>query len=115
MPVWMELVLPVVGATMVSLLLRRRTEGLWQVLEVLAQGRAAAVLERERRATATQLIKNLPEGGRWDEVDDTGRRRTIDVVVRPSTAALGPSTHERGPAPRAVTGISETPTAGETR
>jgi hypothetical protein len=99
-PGWLEVVLPV-GAVLVPVLLGRRTEGLWRVLEVLAHGRAAAVLERERRRTAEQLLRTLPEGGRWDERDEGGRRRTVDgprravdVAVPPSAVAPGvPSAH----------------------
>lgn len=115
MPVWMDMGLPLAGATVVSLLLRRRTEGLWQVLEVLARGRAAAVLERERRATATQLIRSLPEGGRWDETDENGRRRSIDVVMRPAAGAPAPPADGQGRTPGAGAAAGETLTAREMR
>lgn len=35
--------------------------------------------ERERRATAVEIMERLPHGGRVDEVDESGRQRTYKV------------------------------------
>jgi hypothetical protein len=67
------------GLTM-RLMSRRGRPGLWEVLLELAKGRTAAVSEKERRTTTVEILDRLPRGGRVDEVDESGRQRTYEVV-----------------------------------
>ncbi|MFD4610024.1 hypothetical protein ACFWOT_18375 [Streptomyces sp. NPDC058440] len=64
----------------IRLMSRRGRPGLGEVLLELAKGRAAAVSERERRATTMEILDRLPHGGRVDEVDESGRQRTYEVA-----------------------------------
>lgn len=71
------------GIAVLGLLLRwgRRRDrlGPWDVLQELARGRCAVTAERERRATVVQMLDRMDAGGRVDEVDEHGRRRTFQV------------------------------------
>ncbi|MFJ4713485.1 hypothetical protein [Streptomyces sp. NPDC088785] len=71
---------------------RRGHPGLWDVLLELAKGRATAASERERRATAVEVLERLPDGGRMHEVDERGRRRTYEVAL----ATKGPADVDGG-------------------
>jgi hypothetical protein len=55
------------------------TGGLWSVLRIAARGRADVALERERAASAARMLKQLPPGASFLEVDDAGRFRRITV------------------------------------
>jgi hypothetical protein len=59
---------------------QRGRPGLWDILLELAKGRAAAVSEREHRATTVEILQRLPQGGRIDEMDENGRQRVYEVA-----------------------------------
>jgi len=58
----------------------RGRPGLWEILLELAKGRTAAASERERRATMVEILDRLPQGGRVDEVDESGRQRSYEIA-----------------------------------
>ena len=70
--------------TIIGLLLRSRagSAGLWEVLGELARGRTAAMAERERRATMVEVLDRLTEGGRLVEIDERGKRHSLEVRPR---------------------------------
>lgn len=75
-----------VGLTM-RLASQRGRPGLWEVLLELAKGRTTAASERERRATAVEVLERLPDGGRMYEVDERGRQRTYEVALATKRSA----------------------------
>ncbi|GAA2628606.1 hypothetical protein SMC26_29450 [Actinomadura fulvescens] len=51
--------------------------GMWSVLRILARGRVAVALERQRAASVAQALERLPPGGAVCELDEGGTFRAI--------------------------------------
>jgi hypothetical protein len=87
--------MPVIGEFVYVLAGALTGGGLWSVLRIAARGHSAVALERERAASAAQMLEQLPPGASFGEVDDAGRCRRITIPPAGKDGSSADEDHQR--------------------